>query len=78
MLLTQQQVAQYFDDGFLIVEDLLDETDLRPVVDEFNAMVDEYATRLHDDGKITDTHADKGFADRLAAISQASGRTPAF
>ena len=70
MKLTQQQVDQYFDDGFLIVHDLLDETDLRPVIDEFNEMVDEYANQLFAGGKITDVHADKGFVDRLAAISK--------
>ena len=47
MALTDQQVQQYFDDGFLIVEDLLTADDLQPVMDEFEEVVDEWAEKLH-------------------------------
>ncbi len=70
MKLSQQQVERYFDEGFLVVEDVFTDADLQPVIDEFEQMVDEYATRLHAAGKIASTHADKDFAHRLAAIAQ--------
>ena len=70
MRLTREQVERYFDDGFLIVEGALAVADLQPVVDEFDAMIDEYAQRLYAAGKISDLHADKGFETRLAAMAQ--------
>jgi hypothetical protein len=68
MALTKAQVGQYFDDGFLIVEDLFDRADLQPVMDEIDGIVDDLAERLYAAGKIQDKHADKGFYTRLTAL----------
>ncbi len=70
MRLTQEQVNRYFEDGFLLVENVFTDADLQPVVDEFDEMVEEYAQRLYDAGKIANTHADKAFDTRLAAIAK--------
>ena len=70
MRLTQTQVDRYFDDGFLLLEDVFAPSDLQPAIDELDEMVDEYAIRLHEAGKIADTHADKSFDTRLAAIAK--------
>jgi hypothetical protein len=68
MALRKHQVEQYFEDGFLIVEDLFDPAELRPVMDEIDGIVDDLAERLYAAGKIRDKHADKGFYERLTAL----------
>ena len=68
--LSAAEVAQYFDDGFLIVEDLFQPSELQPVMDEIDGIVDGIATRLHAAGKVSGTHADKDFFHRLTALEQ--------
>ena len=70
MALSRAQVEQYFEDGFLIVEDLLTEADLRPVMAEIDGIVDDVANRLRDAGKIKDTHAELDLFHRLAALER--------
>ena len=68
MRLEREQVDCYFEDGFLIVEDLLTREDVQPVIDDIVAIVDELARRLHAAGRVRDLHADHGFGTRLAAL----------
>ncbi len=68
MALSKAQVDRYFEDGFLIVEDLFAAAELQPVMDEIDGIVDDLAERLYAAGKITDKHADKGFYTRLTAL----------
>ena len=68
MALPQADVDSYFSDGFLIVEHLFTRAELQPVMDEIDSIVDDLANRLKAAGKITDTHADKGFYERLTAL----------
>lgn len=70
MALTQQQVEQYFADGFLIVEELFDPAEFSSVMAELDALVDDLAERLHAAGRLADTHADMGLFTRLAALEQ--------
>ena len=70
MAITDQQVQQYFDDGFLIVEDLLTDDDLQPVMDELEQVVDEWAEKLHRAGKISDKFADEDFFHRLTKLEE--------
>ena len=68
MALPQADVDRYFSDGFLIVEHLFTRAELQPVMDEIASIVDDLASRLKAAGKIIDTHADKGFYERLTAL----------
>jgi hypothetical protein len=68
MALTQAQVDQYFEDGFVIVEDLFTPAELQPVMEEIEGIVDDLAERLYAAGKITDKHADLDFFHRLTAL----------
>ena len=70
MSLSDKQLAQYFDDGFLIVEDVFTKEELQPVLDDFAAMVDLWADRLYADGKITDKHAGEDVYTRLASLEK--------
>ena len=68
MKLDRQQIDRYFDDGFLIVENLLSREEVQPVIDDIAAIVDELAGRLHAAGRIRDLYLDHGFGTRLAAL----------
>ena len=70
MRLRDDQVARYFDDGFLIVEDVFTADELRPVMDEFEDIVDEWAERLYRGGKIRDRHAGEDLYTRLASLER--------
>ena len=70
MMLTQQQLEQYREDGFLIVESFFTEQDLQPVIDEIGGLVDRVAAPAGAAGRITDLHEDEGFYTRLTKLEQ--------
>jgi ectoine hydroxylase-related dioxygenase (phytanoyl-CoA dioxygenase family) len=72
MRLSQDQLKQYHDDGFLIVRDLFDVQELEPLKEEINQQVDELAHRLLQAGKITNLHQDKDFYHRLTTLEHDS------
>ena len=65
MRLTESEVSRFHDDGYLLLEDVLDENDLGPVIEEYAEIIAERAEGLHKAGKVSDTHADKSFTERL-------------
>ena len=78
MTISDLQVQQYLNDGFLIVEDLLTDNDLQPVMDELEEVVDEWAEKLHRAGKISEKHANEGlFPPPHEARGAVAGRRPA-
>ena len=70
MTISQQQLKQFFDDGFLIVEGLFTKAELRPAMEELDHMVDRLAERLYAAGRIGNTHGDKDLYTRLTAIDK--------
>ncbi len=67
--LSAVQLQQFADEGYLIVEDVLDPTrDFAPVMDEYSAILDGIADRLYADGAIMSTYADLPFAERVTEI----------
>lgn len=70
MALTQQQLDQFEDDGYLVVKGGLEDGDLDPVIHEYEAHIAKRADELKAEGKITDTHDGAPFDRRLALISQ--------
>ena len=54
--LSQQQVDRLFEDGYLLVENALDiRLDLDPVEEEYAEILERLATRLHEQGQISET-----------------------
>ena len=54
--LTETQVAQFKEEGYLVVEDVLDpEQDLDPVIEEYAGVLDQLAQELYDNGEISST-----------------------
>ena len=70
MAISDQQVQQYFDDGFLIVENLLTTDDLQPVMYELEQVVDEWAEKLYRAGKISHRCAGEDLFHRLTKLEE--------
>jgi phytanoyl-CoA hydroxylase len=70
--LTVEQINFFHDQGYLIVEDIFDPADLRPLQQEIADAVDRELCKLHSAGKLTDLHQDEPFETRLAKIQEDS------
>jgi phytanoyl-CoA hydroxylase len=76
--LTQDQVAQFHREGYLVVEGLLDPAeDIDPVIAEYHGVLDTLAQDLHAKGQISSTYADLPFSRRLIEIYKQSGKVHA-
>ncbi|MBC8101341.1 MAG: phytanoyl-CoA dioxygenase family protein [Cytophagales bacterium] len=74
MTLTDQQVAQFRNEGVLVAEGVATEGDLAPLTAELEAWVDEKARALHAEGAITDLAEGADFGDRIAKLYAQSPR----
>lgn len=68
MGLTVQQIKDYQTNGYLIVEDVLTEEDLRPLIEELESFVDQRAQALQAEGKITELYEQEPFERRFALL----------
>lgn len=76
--LTQQQVEQFHEDGYLLVDNLFDPAaDLDPIVREYEGVLDRLADELHAKGEITSTHSGQPFGQRLIDVYRDSGKVHA-
>ena len=74
-LLTRHQIERFDDDGYLVVEDLIDVNGfLDPMVEEYQQLLDRLATDLFNDGHIASTYADLPFGRRLTQIYADTGK----
>lgn len=74
--LTQTQVAQFREEGYLVIEDLLDpREDLDPIIAEYTAVLDRLAHDLYAQGVIASPYADLPFGKRLTQIYAESGKS---
>ncbi len=72
--LTDQQLTQYETDGYVVLRGLLDpETHFRPVLNEYEEVLDALVRSLHAQGKIPTTYRDLGFEERLTKVYAESG-----
>jgi hypothetical protein len=69
-MLTDAQLRQYHDDGFLIVPEFFSPEELRPVMGEIEELVDDLARRLKAAGKIQNTYENEGFYTRLTRLER--------
>ena len=73
--LSQQQVEQFQEQGFLKVEGVLDPaTYLDPVIDEYAGVLDSLAKELFAGGEISSTYDELPFGERVTRIYAESGR----
>lgn len=66
--LTQQQIDAYRQAGFVIVTEVLTDSDLQPVIDEMSEHIHRRTLELKAQGKITDLCEDQPFEKRYAGI----------
>ena len=68
MRLNDGDIARFNEEGYLLVRGALEERDLDPVIEEYEAYIDHRAEQLLAEGKISQTYADEPFDRRLASI----------
>jgi len=73
--LSSAQLEQFEREGYLMVENVLDPaTDLQPVIDEYNGILDGLVDGLIAEGTLTQRYSDLPFADRLTQVCMESKR----
>jgi ectoine hydroxylase-related dioxygenase (phytanoyl-CoA dioxygenase family) len=72
--LTQDQVDQFEDAGYLVVRNLLDVREaIDPIIAEYEALLDALCQRLHAEGKLLSSYAGMPFGERLTRLYADSG-----
>jgi phytanoyl-CoA hydroxylase len=73
--LSAAQLEQFDRDGYLVVENVLDPVaDIKPLFDEYTAVLDEIVDGLIADGTLSSRYDDLSFTDRLTAVCMESRR----
>ncbi len=72
----QKIVDRYQRDGYVVVEDVVDDADLDPMRDFIAAAVDRYASSQFARGDLASLYADEPFERRYAAICEEQGISP--
>lgn len=73
MKLTPEQVQEFRENGVVVVENVVTDADLAPLIKAHEAWIDRRARQLHDEGKITDLAEGEGFETRFAKLYEQSG-----
>src|SRR5688500_5776504 len=69
-LLTAEEIELFRRDGYIMVPDLLDDSDLQPAIDEIATEIDVRAAEMVARGDLSRTYEEFGFEIRLAKISE--------
>lgn len=76
--LSEAQLRQFEEEGYLVVEDLFDpENDLDPIIAEYHQVLENLAADLHAAGEISSRYEELPFGERLIRIYQESGKVHA-
>jgi ectoine hydroxylase-related dioxygenase (phytanoyl-CoA dioxygenase family) len=74
-ILSSAQRKQFEDEGYVVVDDVLDPVqDIGPVLDEYGGVLDEIARSLKAEGAISSLYRELPFSERLIQICVESGR----
>jgi phytanoyl-CoA hydroxylase len=74
--LSANQLTLLTDEGYLVVEDVLDRRrDIQPLLDEYAGVLDQVAETFCAEGLIASTYSDVPFCDRLVRVCSESGRS---
>ncbi len=74
-VLTAAQKARFEEEGYLLVEDLLDpQADIQPILDEYAEVLDGIARKLYAEGAIGSTYGSLPLIERLVAVCAESGQ----
>lgn len=67
-MLSDDQLDSFQRNGYLVVEHVLDDSDLAPLEREYAGLLDELANRLYQQGEINSTYAEFDFSERFARV----------
>tara|TARA_B100001750_G_C15465588_1_gene576851 strand:- start:132 stop:1064 length:933 start_codon:yes stop_codon:yes gene_type:complete len=70
MVLSYDQICHFEEEGYVIVDNALTNTDLDPVIGGIEAFIDEKASALYKEGLISELYTKEPFTQRLALITQ--------
>lgn len=71
-MLTQEQVAEFKENGYLAVDKLLDyELDIQPVIDEYQQLLDDLCAQWVAEGRMSETYSHLPFERRLVEAYRA-------
>ncbi len=69
--MTDQEIKTAYErDGYVVLEDIIDDRDLEPMRDFIKAKVDGYSRELYSEGKLSSLYEDESFVRRYAAICE--------
>ena len=68
--LSDQQVQQFQEEGYLVVERLFTDAELQPVIDEIGSELDQRCREAVADGKLSQTYEEHDFEHRLAHVNR--------
>ncbi len=72
MKLTDEQLQEFRENGVVVVENVVTEADLAPLIGAYEAWIDRRAQQLHEAGKIQDLAENEGFQSRFAKLYEQS------
>ena len=67
-MLSDDQLDSFQRNGYLVIEPVLDDSDLEPLEREYAALLDELANRLYQQGEIDSAYAEFDFTERFARV----------
>jgi hypothetical protein len=70
-MLSEAQIKQYEEEGFLLVTNFFSNEELQPAIDSINELVSDIANALFTSGHLKDKYENEGFFTRLPKIEQA-------
>ncbi|MBV9470297.1 MAG: phytanoyl-CoA dioxygenase family protein [Abitibacteriaceae bacterium] len=74
MKLSDEQVKAFREDGVVVVEHVVTDADLAPVIQEYEAWIDQRARQLQAEGEITELYPNEPFETRFAKLYEQSPR----
>src|SRR6186713_1434639 len=74
-VLSKEQVAQFEDQGFLLVKGVFNpEADLDPIINEYYGILDRLVDQLFEAGEIKSRYTELSFSDKLMQIQTETGK----
>ncbi len=73
MSLSSEQVERFNTDGYVLIRNALEDSDVDPVIEEYEEFIDRHARQLKAEGKLDDLYEDEPFDRRLVEISRHNG-----
>ncbi len=68
-MVTSEQLDDFSRQGFVVIEDVFDPVqDLKPVIDDYSALLDRLAKQWHSEGRLSSSYAELPFIGRLTRI----------